>query len=325
MPTPTAALTLVILVARGASGDPATTAMQRAVGEALGAATHIVVQEVPDGTSDDDALAIGRAAGADAVAELVWRDDAHRHATLHVHVGSAVRWADRDIGFDTPDAEAERGRTVGFALASMMPEPPPAPPLPPAPTPSEPPPVPEEQTPPARHAPSGAPLRWRGAVDAAAIGDLGGGATGGGGAVAGRWDVTPRASLRVAAALREGRVGGANATSLVAEGALGVVLHVVLPTTTRGAGVSVRADLLAIRDQVTRPPSDGGPSEASLWLPGGDVLVEGSWVFGQRVSAFVGAGMEAAFGSIPVVVHDQTAATLPPIRAVAELGVRVHF
>src|SRR5438105_1789744 len=122
-----AALTLLVLVASGDGGRDAgglvATSMARAVREALGEGAQVIVREAPRLPSDDDAIALARELQAGAVIELVWRDPEHRRATLHFHAdGGASRWTDREVGFDATDADAERGRMIGFALASMLPE-----------------------------------------------------------------------------------------------------------------------------------------------------------------------------------------------------------
>ena len=324
----------MILVASGSSSEPATKAMVRAVHEAVGRDAEILVHEAaalePGATRnavDDDAVALGRTLGASAVVELLWKDVEHRRATLHVRIQSSPRWADRDIGFDALDVEAERGRMLGFALASMMPEEirSPAPPLPVPAPPLPPPPPPEERPVP----PPGEPIRWHGAVDAACNGSLGGDATGLGGSISGSWDFAPTLSLRVGAAARVGQVEAAGATSLIVYGAIGLAWRVVPATTRRSLGVGVRLDLLGIRDEVSRPSTDGGTTHSSLLLPGADLALEASWLFARTgksaLSIFASAGGEAAFGATPVFVHGERVATIPPARGVGELGARVHF
>jgi hypothetical protein len=333
-----AALSLVILVASGSSNEPATTAMLGAVREALGGNAAVLVREVPperDGASvaepqgslmtDDEAVALGASLHADAIVELQWRDADHRRALLHVRVRSEPRWADREVGFDALDAQPERGRMIGFAVASMMPDDLRVPPIPPAP-PVQPVLPPEGDTPPApRPVPTPAkPVRWRGAVDAAVTGSLGGNATGIGGELSGRWDFAPRFSLRLGAGARGGQVASAGASSFVLSGAVGLVWRLVAATDRSGFGLSARVDFLGIRDQVNRPSTDGGATQASLVLPGADAALEASWLF-RSFSVFAAVGAEGAFGATPIYVHSQEVATIPPVRGVAELGGRLHF
>jgi len=116
------AVTLIVLVAAGAAGDPTTVAMKGATRDALGGAL-VEVREARGAAPDDDAaLATETSAHADAVVELGWTDPRHRQATLRVHIASAGRWIERVIAFRPSDAPTEKGRTLGFAVASMLPD-----------------------------------------------------------------------------------------------------------------------------------------------------------------------------------------------------------
>jgi len=132
------ALTLVILVASGQAHDPGTEAVARATREALGPETHVEVRETTGSPTDNDAIQAETSAHADAVVEVRWNDAKHDQAVLHVLVARTSRWVYRTIGFEASDAPAERGRTLGFAVASMLPEGGLSPPAPtPTPTPTQ--------------------------------------------------------------------------------------------------------------------------------------------------------------------------------------------
>ena len=314
----TAALTLLVLIASGDAQGPVATSLVRAVREALGADAEIVIREVPRLPSDEEAITLARDVRANAVIELIWKDPEHRRATLHFHAEpTSSRWTDREIGFDATDADAERGRMIGFAVASMLPEraelfPPPAPLLV---VPNGP-----EERKPLAPAPTGEILRGLGAVDVAAAGCLGGDATGIGGVLAARWDFASTVSLRFAGAIRSGQVTAADASSLIFNGAVGLAWRVVPATTTRSFGIGIRADVLAIRYRLSR-----SASHATLWLPGADVALEGSWMFAERMALFVAVGGEVAFGATGVFLHSEQVTTISPLRAVGEAGIRVHF
>src|SRR5262249_49593528 len=102
--------------------DPTVGAMTKAAREALGEGANVMVRDLPRGMSDDDAVALGRTLRADAVVEIVWTDGTHQRVRVHLHSEKRARWLDREIGFDEKDADAERGRTIGFTVASMIPE-----------------------------------------------------------------------------------------------------------------------------------------------------------------------------------------------------------
>ncbi len=118
------AATLIVLVAAAEATDPTTHAMARATRDALGPTARVIVRETPGDPGDADAIAAERAENADAVVELSWvasREGRHRQASVRVHLRGG-RWIDRWITFRPTDADAERGRTLGFAIASILPD-----------------------------------------------------------------------------------------------------------------------------------------------------------------------------------------------------------
>ncbi len=114
-------VTLVILVAVGEAASPAATAMTQGAHDAF-AGTVTEVRETPTVPTDSDALSTEGTSRPDAVAELIWRDADHRRATLRVHLRQSRRWIERSFTFAATDPAAERGRTLGFAVASILPE-----------------------------------------------------------------------------------------------------------------------------------------------------------------------------------------------------------
>jgi hypothetical protein len=116
------AITLIVLVAAGDAGGSVASAVTKAAREALGPGAHVVVREAHPSPADAEALAVERAESCEAVAELAWADPKHRDASLRVHVARTGRWLERTIEFRSFDADSERGRTLGFAIASMVPQ-----------------------------------------------------------------------------------------------------------------------------------------------------------------------------------------------------------
>src|SRR5579871_3120149 len=120
----------ILIIAIGAApregadsaGDPFTPAVTRATREALGPDTQIVLKELEMAPSDETARSLGVEAHADAVAEVEWSLPDHLHTKVRLQRAGATRWFDRDVGFRSIDEPAERSRTVGFAIASMLPE-----------------------------------------------------------------------------------------------------------------------------------------------------------------------------------------------------------
>jgi hypothetical protein len=135
-----AAAVLAIVVAVGEAHDPSSVALLAAAEESLGSSTSIRLVEI-DAPTEARAIRVERELSASAVVVMLWKEPAHLHATLRLHVARADRWTMRSMTFDPGDTLAERGRTVGLAVASMVPERPSAPlgavaeptPLPPPP------------------------------------------------------------------------------------------------------------------------------------------------------------------------------------------------
>lgn len=284
----------------------------------LGAAGRV---ELVESDVVDDALATreGATRHAAVVAE-VRADGTHVH--LRVLVVGEARWSERDLGFSDRDRPEERGRTLGFAVASMMPviaDAPTEPPRPPI-VPPPPPRVPEAPVPPA-------PRRWFGAIDAMGVGALGlGGAGGGFGAmIAGT--LQPRApwSIRVAVSPRFGDIPEAQATTLTVVTGLGVALQ--LGAQRPGTfGFGARLDLLAGFVRVTHFSADDPvPDHQSRWLPGFDAAIEGLIRVTPGFAVVLASGIEGFWGSTDVYVRGQPVATMSPLRLLGEVGIRARF
>jgi hypothetical protein len=332
------ALTLVVLIVAGDANDPTTTAMTFAAREALGGGALVVVREVPKDISDDDAVGLGHSLHADSVVEVTWKDAAHLHARMHLHSEKRARWIDREISFDPADADSERGRTLGFTVASMLPEhsgkssddatsaPAASTPSSTAPKASPPPSLPSTAGSRAAPPSDDATLarRWSAAIDLAASGGLGigGDASGIGGALAAQWYLGPRFSLRLGGAVRSGDVAEAQATSLEIAGGPGVAWRSHTPSLAYPLGFSLRADLLVVRHALSRA---GDASRPARWVPAAGLMLDVSWLLAARTAFFAAMGPEMAFGATDVVVHGERVATIPLLRGIAELGLRVRF
>jgi len=117
-----AAAVLVIVIAAGEARAPTTQALLTTATAALPPETTVRVVPVPD-ASEADLARIGRELGAGAVVAVSWRPaPAGPRASLRLHVARGDRWTVRAIDFSPVDSATERGRTLGFAIASMWPE-----------------------------------------------------------------------------------------------------------------------------------------------------------------------------------------------------------
>ncbi len=315
------ALTLVILVASGQAHDPGTEAVARATREALGPDTRVEVRETTGTPTDNDAIQVETSAHADAVAEVRWNDARRDQAVLHVLVARTSRWVYRTIGFDASDAPAERGRTLGFAVASMLPEGG----LPtPSPTSSS-----TETETPTREEPlrgaTGGGARF--VVDVVGLGSLGLGGTaeGFGAAAAAQWFATSALSLRLGAGALGGTLSEADATTLYLLGTAGVAIHPLRARAGHPFGMALRVDYVAMRQSISRFGGEVGPSGYARWLSGVDAVVEGDWLFASDVEVVLGLGLADVFAPTHVDVQGTQVANIPPLRGLAEVGFRLRF
>jgi hypothetical protein len=323
------ALIVVIFVAVGEANHPATRGAASAARELLGAEHEVQVREMDRVPDDARASAIGTDLHASAVVELAWEQQNHEQVQIRFHVEPRPGFSDRFIRFANTDELAERGRTVGYAIASTVAgprEPTRAPEASPSAGRSSP-----ERTPIAAMVPSTPAPRTRathGAIDAAASVATGleGPAGGWGGSLSGRWYVAPAFALRAVASARSGQVGLAQATSLFLHAGAGIAWVPITANAERPFELGTRLDGLLLREQLTHFSSDDiEPVPAMRWLPGADLALEGTWFFSASAGLLASFGAELAFGHTDVTLHQQIVTTIPPLRLVFQTGVRAAF
>lgn len=350
-------LTILLFVASGEGSDATTRAMARATHEALGPRATVEVRETPEELSDDEAVIAEQLAHADVVVDLTWSDPGHRNATVRVHLARSGRWIGRSIGFMPSDASTERGRTIGFAVVSMLPEAvsppsiaspsatsatpgPSAPPvaggvtgLAPAPAPDRP--FRRSESPPPLQ-PSSMPAFALDLFGLAAWGIGSDGGDGGGGGVALHWFPLEPVSLRLGGSIRGGSIASiVQSSTLTSTVSAGIGWHPLRPTSSRAFGVSVRADYLVLYQSLqyqaprTADAFGGNGVTKSAWLSGMDGVVDVACLLAPTVEGVLGVGLEDVFGLTYVVLHQgaqgpQTT-TIPTLRFIAQVGVRVGF
>lgn len=320
---------IVVVVATGQSRDPSTSALVDAARATTGA--RVMVEE-SDAPSDDAALAIASRDHAEMVAVVTW-DASSARAVIHLHRATDARWLDRAVSFQSTDQPPERGRTLGFAIASMLPEIAPA----------EPPTTPGAPTVPAASTTAVAPLApladkpdvprgpdkpWHGAVDASGAGALavGGAGDGVGASLAGHWYFVPRLSLRVGAGVRSGQVGTAQATSLTLLGSIGLGFRLLETRPGQPISLGGRAALLAVRESLSHlSADDSAASTQDRWLPGGELMLEACAHFVPNAAVLLAVGPQAELGQTAVYVRGKQVATLTPWRLAGEVGLRARF
>jgi hypothetical protein len=332
--------------APGVCGGAAMVAVfQQSVQRVLGANAHVQSELVTDDPPDAETLS--RAPDADGVVELSFSSDGQK-AHLHCYVPREGRWIDREISFGESRGSlrseiSERGRLLGFAVATMYAAEPEAD----APRPEpEPDPTQEPETkvaaPPPAAMPTPSVVKANGAtaVDrasprarepsrAAEFGaiissGLGGQAPGIGASAGFRLGLRGPLWGRVFIAGRSGNIPAAQANTRTA--LLGGGLALALLPRASSFELGLRADAFASYFDASHLSEDDlEPDLRSRWQAGADLIAEAGYRFTVGAGVFLGAGIEGMLGKTEIYTHHNRVAVIPPFRAVAELGFRTYF
>jgi hypothetical protein len=305
------AVVLAIVVATQNVDDQATESMRTTAAEALGGEDYVVVREV-DETDDSETLRIERLVRAQTVAQIAWLDAAHTRARVRVHVAETDRWTERTMVFAVVDTATERGRALGFAVTSMLPE--------------------EALAANPHHRlkrsdDAGPEPELRTAVRLVALGStgLGGTAGGYGGSIAGEFFVTQAIAARLGFAGRQGAVPALNGHDLASYAALGVSFWPRRSSPDRRLAVGIRVDALVLNHSVTYVNDKAANRQLSKWLPGIDALAEIALSVSSAVDVVTSLGIEAALGSSEIDIDAVPVDTIPALRGVGEVGIRISF
>jgi hypothetical protein len=328
---------LVLVILLGTNAPHTAEGMLGAARRALGPEA-VVLADTSSSESDAEALAIGERVHARAIARVAWADSTFLVARLRVHVSPSNEWESDEIAFVPQDASNEKGRTIGYALASMVQRlergvtdrssiapaglgradgaagsPPPA----------------ASTAPPAQGAdtsrvstktePTRSDVGTALDVFLCSSGALGGGATSLGGSGGLRWWPSARIGLRSAIGGRFGTIPAADATTSTLFASAGPSVRAPVSSTME---LGARADFVLLHHSVTRSQPE---TTHKRWLGAVDLMVEGSWSFVPSAGLIAAAGAELGFGPTAVNVGGEPTATIPSVRAVAELGLRFRF
>lgn len=344
------ALTLTVVViaqnpeldrcAPGLCGGPAmVSAFQQAVRRVLGNETRIRTQLVTEDPPDEAATKTDE---GDGLVELSFSPEGQK-ARLHCYVARENRWVDREISFGESHASSrseinERGRLLGFAVATMYasevgdaavrdPEPASAPavekpaPQSPAGKPRTLPAQPVESESEPVPAPAARRVAEFGGVFSTG---LGGTASGLGASAGFRLALSGPVWARLFVTGRSGNIPEAQASTRTVLAGGGVAFSFLPGSSPFELGT--RLDLFASYFDVSHlSEDDPQPDRRSRWQAGGDWVAEGGWRFARSAGVFLGAGLEGILGKTEVYTHHQRVATVPPFRAIAELGFRTRF
>ena len=316
-------LVVVVVVAAKDAQGAQTREMTRGLEAALEPGSVVVLRESSGAPEDEDLGALAQAVHADAVAAVTWADSDGRRVRLHVRRTGDPSPTVRDLEFKASDPSVERARAAAFAIAAMVPGDEPAPPSRPPPVPPPPPPAAVERPsePPPAAPPSNAEDRpW--ALQLALLGMLGAGgdAPGLGGDVALRRRFGSVIDAGAALSLTRGDMSAAQATFTLVRPRIGV-----------GVEVLQRGDL-SFTLRIEAGPwlhgvaSYNGPASSdSRWVFGTSATGELAWSLTPPFGLVVDGGVDVASGTTRVLVGDEERTSIPPVRLVIALGVRLRF
>lgn len=95
--------------------SPGTVAMRNATHDALGPDSVVRAEPLPDTDSPPP-----QALKASGVVRVTWDEGEHRRARVSCYLPALDRWVEREVVFAPSDPEFERGRTLGFLVASIF-------------------------------------------------------------------------------------------------------------------------------------------------------------------------------------------------------------
>lgn len=312
---------VVVVAAKDAQGAP-TREMTSGLEDALEHGSIVVLRESSGAPEDENLGALAQAVHADAVAAVTWADSEGRRVHLYVRRTADPSPAVRDLEFKASDPAVERGRATAFAIAAMVPADGPASPAAPRERAPLPPAAVERAS---ESAPVARPSdvedrRW--ALQLAMMGMVGaaGDAPGLGGDVALRRRFGSVVDAGAALSVSRGDMSAAQATFTLVRPRIGVGVEVLR---LRDASFTLRAEAGAWLHGLAS--YDGPASSDSRWVLGTSATGELAWSLTPPFGLVVGGGVDVASGTTRVLVGGEERTSIPPVRLVIALGVRVRF
>ncbi len=309
-------IVVVIVLATGEAHCMPADAAVAAMRGRLAPGDQVLVREVDAALGDVALVGLRASTGARAVVEIAWSHPQHEAVHLHVAAGKASDFADRDLSFGAGDVEAERGRTVGLVLTSMLQGAAPNAASPPAPSVAAPSVDPKGALPSARPRPVGfaLDLAGHGLVGVDAPGVLFG-ARLGAGLLVDEW------LFRASFGLSIGRVASADADATWGRFGFGAAGSVVSGPSLR---VAVGFDLGVGREWLERT-SVAGPTTRARWVVDATPYVHVGWALGPRLFVVTEVGPSIMLPRSRVRVGEVDAGTLPVVAGSMMVGLRLQI
>jgi hypothetical protein len=334
-------LILLVAVAASSHGLSMTQKAADVCVQTLHPGARSLVRVLPTLPDDVALLADASAVGATALVVLSWNDTAW--LTTDVRVSITPRpalgkgWIRRTVAFSVGDLPAERARTLGLVIASMLTEA----------GMNEPVEKPDTSAPPVAsggepasqpaHGEAGlaistvesseVPQKWALEADVSTVADdeqfdfdtVGA-------SLALRRSVARRWALRAGLGFRFADVDGVGATTRTASGSLGVAWTSAGLAHPHQIGFGARLDLMGVREEIRRDlEGSSSPQGQSYWTVGCDLIGQVGFGLSHATALLIGGGVEEILTTADVVVADQRVATIPRQRLVFELGLLSRF
>jgi hypothetical protein len=325
------ALVILVFLDVVDAATPLPGALSRAVEQALGPGTTVMIRSLSGEPPDSDMFSAGRAAGATVVARLSWDDPQRLHGTVRVRTLASDHSATQTLTFEPSDPLAERGRALGLVLATLL-----------APENSH---DRDDRHPEPREVrargdtavpvavavstpPPGAlgPGRWF--LDASAEGAVavGGAGSGLGGTVGVGRRSAGGIGWRIGAHARFGELEQAQANLLSGGLSAGVVATLIQPAERGHFELALRLDALVLYETLSHFSNDDTERvRKGRLVPGVGLSAEAGFLLAPGAAVFFGAGPEVVFGRTDVFVRDVKVAELAPLRVSMCGGLRITF
>lgn len=320
---PMSDIAVLVFVTVGHASTPAATSMLGAAQQMLGPGARIVIETVEEIPADDDVVLLADMTDVDAIVEVTWPADSFNRASVRVWPTRRHQWVERELTFTPNDTAAERGRTVGFTFAAMIPDRPAevsTPATSPLPTPAgaAPATVVDRGSPATRTIPPMSSQSARASLDARATFALAGAyAHWGGAASANWWFSGPSWYARATAEVRSADLEVARTLDIRPSIAIGRELRIA------STSVGARLEALLLVSSLTRV-NDSSDRRIFASLGAAAVLDAATPLFGP-VDVVAHGGLEVVTTETRVYVDDNVVVRLPRTRLVTGVGLRLRF
>lgn len=303
--------TLVIIIAASELNSPATSGMMRAARETLGPQMSLRLE-----TYSGAAPFIPRPSADQAYVAVSWLGNDHESVQIVASLPQANPQLSRQLAFGATDPEPERGRSVGFVIASLFAG---------LEASSQKAPDTHRDAPRARAAPSPqSPAEHRYAVSLAAVVGFPASSSSFGAYLDGMREFGQSAGLGLYADARIGSIPMAQAsTRWISVGVAGRIGLAALSSRTRLA----LALHLGVRQLTITHLSEDDvvPDAKSAYLPVGALAMRGTLDLTEHAGIYADAGLEGQAANVGVNVRGATVATIPVVFGTVAVGVFERF